>query len=190
MLQVLTIYKSDVGTNNSNWKDLLIDSYNYVHKSNDFPDEIEDTKDLNEFWKYLNRDNVQIVLRQNKYIGFFYNPYDSLNKTISTVLFPYSRACPMASRSLAKCGIIRSLLMYLYSNHIIEKFEFHTWHPSLVQVAKTLLPVQVHSVTSDYFVAYSELNATMITVLSKILISYLEIHDNTSIDYDEFKVIR
>ena len=77
MLQVITINKSDTETNNKLWKDLLINAYNYTYKNNDFSEEITDNN-LETFWNYLHTDTVQIVLRQNKFIGFFFNKINIL----------------------------------------------------------------------------------------------------------------
>lgn len=111
MLQVITIDKSETETNNKLWKDLLINAYNYTYKNNDFSKEITDDN-LETFWNYLHTDSVQIVLRQNKFIGFFFNKINSINKEITFFLFIYSQACPMSSRSLdVKKG---RLLVFLY----------------------------------------------------------------------------
>ena len=187
MLQVITIDKSETETNNKLWKDLLINAYNYTYKNNDFSKEITDNN-LETFWNYLSTDTVQIVLRQNKFIGFFFNKINSINKEITFFLFIYSQACPMSSRSLMKCAVIRSLLISKKKKKDINKLEFFTWHPSLIHVARNIIPITTHMITSDYIVCYLPFDNLLEDLTKNKLKLYLGVEDYHTIDSDNFKV--
>ena len=187
MLQVITVDKSETETNNKLWKDLLINAYNYTYKNNDFSEEITDNN-LETFWNYLHTDTVQIVLRQNKFIGFFFNKINSINKEITFFLFIYSQACPMSSRSLIKCAVIRSLLISFKNKKDINKLEFFTWHPSLIHVARNIIPITTHMITSDYIVCYLPFDNLLEDLTKNKLKLYLGVEDYHTIDIDNFKV--
>lgn len=188
MLQIITINKSEQESNEKLWKDLLINAYNYTHKNNDFSEKILNN-DLESFWNFLGTDTVQIVLRQNKFIGFFVNKINTINKEITFFLFMYSQACPMASRSLMKAAVIRSLLIVFNNkNNLIDKLEFFTWHPSLVHVARTIIPITTHMITSDYIVCYLSFDNSLEDLTKDKLKLYLGVEDYHTIDHDNFKV--
>ena len=187
MLEVITINKNEKEVNEIQWKDLLIDAYNNTYKNNDFNIEITRKTDLDDFWTNLDSDVAHVVLKQNKFIGFFIRQINETNKEISFKIFVYSRACPMSLRSLTKCALISCLLVYLENQNTIDKFEFVTWHPSLISVVKNFLTLKTHFITSNYIIGYSSFKEENPETLDLLVKKYLE--DSTNINYDKFRVI-
>ena len=83
MLEIITLNKKDDDSNNKLWKGLLIDSFNKFYRQNNYRYEIKEKSNLKEFWSLLDLEEVHIVLKQNKFIGFFINKIHTSNQEIS-----------------------------------------------------------------------------------------------------------
>lgn len=185
MLETITINKYDNKFNEVQWGSLLLDSYNNTRTNNDYT---EEALNLDDFWRILDLEEIHIVLKQNKFIGFFIRLFNEINKEISFKIFVYSRACPMSLRSLTKCATISVLVYYFKNNTNIEKLEFTTWHPSLVNVVKNFINITTHYITSDHIICYISLSDIDKQALEHLLKEYTK-EDISNINYDSFKVI-
>ena len=75
MLEVLTIENKESfkNSNEAMWKDRIIDSFNAFYKQNNFPKPIDRKSTLDQFWSFISVDTIHLVIKQNKFIGFFIN---------------------------------------------------------------------------------------------------------------------
>ena len=187
MLEIITINKDDNKEyNDIHWKDLVIDSFNNFHKQNDYQNEIN--KNFEEFWSTLNVEKIHLVLRQNKYIGFFINTYNKINKEISFKLFSHPRSCPMSLRSITKAAIIRVLLELKLNITDYNTLEFVTWHPSLLQVVKQLIPdVTIHMLNSNYIIGIKIFSINEVENINTVVSKYIDITEQYNNDF--YKII-
>lgn len=141
-IQTLQRYSKDVNP----FVDLLIDTYETSSDVNGYP--VKDLNSIEDFWKNVSSPLVHIVLKNNKFIGFFTNKVT--HNKVSFDIFVFSRACPLSARSLTKAGLYRSLMLYLEDPQI-HKLEFVTHHPSLATVIKQTVPnVKFHYTSNTH----------------------------------------
>ena len=178
MLEVISIEnnKDSENSNNMLWKNLLIESYNAYRKLNDFRYDIESKNNLEEFWKLIESDVVHLVLKQNKFIGFFINTEHRANKEVSFKVFSHPLACPMSIRSITKAALFRAFMMFIEDPSLTE-LEFNTWHPSLATAVKRFVPdLEVTLINSKAIVCYKKISSKDLRSFSNTLLKYL---DNT-----------
>ena len=70
----------------------------------------------------------------------------------------------------------------------INKLEFFTWHPSLIHVARNIIPITTHMITSNYIVCYFSFDNFVEDTLREKFKLYLNVDDYHTIDIDNFKV--
>ena len=87
-----------------------------------------------------------------------------------------------------KCAIIRSLLLSFRNKEDINKLEFFTWHPSLIHVARNIIPITTHMITSNYIVCYFSFDNFVEDTLIEKFKLYLNVDDYHTTDIDNFKV--
>lgn len=115
----------------SNWDDILIDSFNYCGKQYDY----KEVDNIEQFWNIIGKESVYVCINQNRAIGFFFLEGDT---DLTFKLFMYPRACPMSLRSLLKAALYRFMLETTKSD--ISSLRFKTWHPSILSLAKMYFP--------------------------------------------------
>lgn len=190
MLEVLTINKDNDVSNIKLWKGLLIDSFNTFYKQNNYRHEIKDKKDLNEFWSFINQDFVHIVLKQNKFIGFFINKIHTSNQEISFQLFSHPLSCPMSLRSITKAALFRSFMLFLDSPGEFTNLEFTTWHPSLITVIKTFIPdIEVTMINSNNIICYKDIEHETLLSLKISILRYTDITDIQQYNKNKYKIL-
>ena len=190
MLEVLTINKDNDVSNTKLWKGLLIDSFNTFYKQNNYRHEIKDKKDLNEFWSFINQDFVHIVLKQNKFIGFFINKIHTSNQEISFQLFSHPLSCPMSLRSITKAALFRSFMLFLDSPGEFTNLEFTTWHPSLITVIKTFIPdIEVTMINSNNIICYKDIEHETLLSLKISILRYTDITDIQQYNKNKYKIL-
>ena len=190
MLEVLTINKDNDVSNIKLWKGLLIDSFNTFYKQNNYRHEIKDKKDLNEFWSFINQDFVHIVLKQNKFIGFFINKIHTSNQEISFQLFSHPLSCPMSLRSITKAALFRSFMLFLDSPGEFTNLEFTTWHPSLITVIKTFIPdIEVTMINSNNIICYKNIEHETLLSLKISILRYTDITDIQQYNKNKYKIL-
>ena len=176
MLEIISIENTleSENSNNNLWKDLVIESYNKYRKYNDFSSEVQNRKDLKEFWDLIKSNEIHLVLRQNKFIGFFINTYHNKNKEISFKVFAHPLACPMSIRSITKAALFRSFIV-LIENKDIVNLEFVTWHPSLASAIKVFIPdLKITMINSSTIICSKEVVKKDLENFSTILLKYLD----------------
>lgn len=188
MLEVITLYRNkDKEYNDIQWKNLVIESFNNFYKQNDYLEEID--KDFDIFWDTIDQDSIHLVIRQNKYVGFFINTYNSINKEISFQLFSHPLSCPMSLRSITKCALIRTFFQLKTNIDSYNVLEFITWHPSLLQVVKQLIPdVSIHMINSNYIIGVKTFSIKDIENIDKVLSVYVE--DLAQSNNDFYRIIK
>lgn len=160
---------------------LLLDSYNY-DCSNYKQKEVRDVQSI---FSSLQTDEIYVVFRHSKFIGFFINPV--INNQISVKVFRFSFACPMSSRSLMKCAFIRSVGYYINNQEDISEVYFSVWHPALTHVLRAIIPkLSIDNITSDYIICHYKFNENEIPKLVLILTKYL---GTDEIDINNFDVV-
>lgn len=184
-LRVEELDLNEEGFVEKNFLKLLIQSFNYDCKQNDF----KPINSLEGLKTALGTDKIYIVNRQDKFIGFFVNPISSLNRDVSIKIFRYPMACPMSSRSLMKCAFLRAVGFYLKGE--VDKVEFNVWHAAFTHVVKSIIPtVNLHSITSDYIICFHEFQEDMKSKYILILSRYMD-QDlvNNEIELNNFDVV-
>lgn len=145
MTLVVKLVKKDDSSTANLFKDTLIDSFNHSYKQYSYKEEVH-KDNLQLFWEQIRKESVYIVLRQNKAIGFFF--LEPVGKNLIIKNFLYPRACPLALRSLLRCGLYSSMLHVLEVRYLYNCIHFETWHPALVSLAKTIIPSAVSTMYS------------------------------------------
>lgn len=190
MLEIITLNKKDDDSNNKLWKGLLIDSFNKFYKQNNYRYEIKEKSNLKEFWSFLDLEEVHIVLKQNKFIGFFINKIHTSNQEISFQLFSHPLSCPMSLRSITKAALFRSFMLFLDSPGEFTNLEFITWHPSLVTIIKTFIPdVEITMINSNNIICYKAVNYELLTSFRVLLLKYLDLKDIQQYNKNQYKIL-
>lgn len=192
MLEIITVEQSPetLEYNNHFWKDLLIDSYNKFHKHNDYKYSIyKDARtSLDAFWELLDVSEVHVVMKSNKFIGFFINTKHRDNNEISFKVFSHPMSCPMSLRSITKAALFRSFMLFIEDLDTYSELEFTTWHPSLVTLIKNFIPdLEITMINSSYIVCYKKVTSKDISSFKTTISKYLEIVEHPN--KNKFKIL-
>lgn len=163
MLNVITVKIDD-----RSYTQDLIDSFEFDAKVNNYkPIEIDNAEELKVI---LGREKVQVVFKDHRYIGFFFNPISEVNKEVSLKIFRNPRACPFAARSLMKAAVLRAMGLYLQHAEVkIDKLEFMAWHPSLVSVSQAVMPgIKNHQITPSHFICLYQFDPDLKSSIGRI----------------------
>lgn len=177
MLEVITIEnkKDSEKSNDAIWKDQVIASFNSFYKQNNFSESIDKKSSLEQFWSFIKTDKIHLVIKQNKFIGFFINVTHKSNKELSFMVFSHPNACPLSLRSILKCALFRSFILVSKTPSLYENIEFVTWHPALVTVIKSLVPhVEVHYLNATYIICNITITQFIISLFNATISKYLE----------------
>ena len=189
MLEIISINnnKESKNSNETLWKNLLIESYNKYRKYNDFSVELSVQDSIDLLFSTLKEDTIHIVLKRNKFIGFFINQIHTRNKEITFKVFSHPLSCPMSIRSITKAALFRAFIIFI-EDRSLNQLEFTTWHPSLVSLVKRFIPeLQINLINSTTIICYKEITKLDLENFNKILSRYLD--DFKHLNKNHYKIL-
>ena len=153
----------------------LVDCYNKSHEINDYAYPFFIKEELLSDEKYkenifiqfkrmlegkLCSQDIIIVHRNNKDVGFFIQDLDDINLHLGASTFIHPQACKMSITTLSQVAAIRGLQFGLSQNY--EFIEFNVWHPLLVSSVKRVIPnlkeVIIHKEYIIMYLPFSDVN--------------------------------
>lgn len=131
----------------------LVECYNKSYEINDYAYSFNIKEELlaNESYKdkvfedfrlmlfgKLCEQDIIIVHRNNKDVGFFMQDIDDINLHLGASTFIHPQACKMSIVTLSQVAAIRGLQVGLINKY--KYIEFNVWHPLLVSSVRRIIP--------------------------------------------------
>lgn len=128
----------------------LIECFNHSYRINDHEEPLPFEVSAPFFCLTVKSDQVLIVNRNNKDIGFFINNISEVNDSIGCYCYMHPKACKMAILPLVTCSIIRGGQIGI--ERMIRWIDVDTWHLMIVTLAKKFFPnMNVHFIRPEYY---------------------------------------
>lgn len=122
--------------------DFLIECFNKSHEINDYAHPVSNIVGWNAFKAHLFgklcEQDIIIVHRNNKDIGFFIQELDDVNMHLGGATFIHPHACKMSVITLGQAAAMRGIAYGLAND--FKYIEFNVWHPLLLQNVKRIMP--------------------------------------------------
>ncbi len=127
---------------NENDMPFLVECFNKGHEINDYAYSVNPTATWSDFkmtmFGKLCQQDIIIVHRNNKDVGFFIQELDDVNMHLGGATFVHPHACKMSVVTLGQVAAMRGIAYGLANNY--KYIEFNVWHPLLLQNVKRIMP--------------------------------------------------
>ncbi len=166
---------------NQNDLQFLKECFNHCHEINDYANyfAVRDADPETEFISFqdhlfggkLVSQDIIIVHRNNRDIGFFIQELDEVNMHLGGATFTHPHACKMSAITLGLAATIRGIRYGLYHNY--KYIEFNVWHPVLSQNVKRILPnLKEYILYKEYVILFLEFEKVDKEYYQKCLSTY------------------
>lgn len=166
----------------------IIQSFNNYHLQNDYPEEIS-IKDIDSLWTLLGTEELYVVFRNYKLIGFFSHKLHYKNKEISFNIFLSPLACPKSNVSMIKCAVVNSMILFKTHPKEFIHLEFITSHPILASSVKSFIPtINITMITPTRIICYKEIDQNDLNYFKAFTKTYIELE--TPENYNSYELLR
>lgn len=166
----------------------IMQSFNNYHLQNDYPEELP-MQDIEGLWSLLGVEELYIVLRNYKLIGFFNHKIHKANKEVSFEIFLSPLACPKSNVSMIKCAVANSMILFKEHPEEYQCLEFTTNHPILASAVKTFVPtLEVHMLTPSRIICNKEIGPSELRYFEAFIKSYIA--SDSLENYNSYELLR
>lgn len=185
---MLTIIKQSKDTLDKTLIKNIVESYNNYYTNNDYLEEVLKL-DIDSLWNIIDVENIYIVVRNYRFIGFFIIKTHDANREVSFQIFLSSFACPKSNVSLTKCAVSSCLLMFTQNPGKYSFLEFVTGHPLLASAVKTMVPtLEITMITPRHIVCHREIQDQELNYFRTFIKSYMI--PETPENYNSYELTR